>query len=174
MLIRKFKKKFNQTQWKSGQIYTFDYKAWENDPRPTIIFMYAFEGKHPRTGREWRFFQGINFTYIPRVIRKEFAEIWVREFQRLGNPTLTYLKVKRRYPGMIHATRRYFYSPSDYIKNSVEVPFADWEKAIVSTFARDFSKKVKSSLVNKFRAVLGRRKARKKTKKYNPQSLRKI
>jgi len=174
MLRKKYNKKFNNTSWRSGQIYQFNYKAWENDPRPIIVFMYAFEGTHPTTGRQWRFFQGINFTYVPRSVRKEFAEVWISEIGRGRDPRLTYQKAKRRWPGLIHATRRYFYSPSDYIKKSREIPYDQWEDAIVSTFARDFSKKVKSSLINKFRMVLGRRKARKKQKKFNPKSLRKI
>ena len=174
-LTRKYKKKFSRVTWKSGHIYSFKYNAWENDPAPVIIFMYAFEGTHPKTGRQWRFIQGINFTYVPRNIRKKFAEIWIKEFERTnGNSRFTYQKVKRRYPGLKHATRRYMYTPAERITKAQEIPFADWQKAVTSTMAKDFSKKLKSSLVRKFRQVMGRRKQRKKTKKYKPKSLRKI
>ena len=176
MAIRRlYKKKFSGVTWKSGHIYSFKYNAWENDPEPVIIFMYAFEGRHPKTGNQWRFIQGINFTYVPRGIRKKFASIWIKEWNRTkGNTRFTYDKMKRRYPGLKHATRRYMYVPRARIRNAKEIDFLDWEKAIQSTIRKDFSKKVRASLVNKFRAVMGRRKKRKKTKKYKPKSLRKI
>ena len=73
MAIRRgYKKKYKGVDMKSGYFYTFKYQAWENDPKPTIIFMYTLEGIHPNTGHQWRFFQGINFTYIPRSVRKRF------------------------------------------------------------------------------------------------------
>jgi len=174
-LKRLYKKRFNKVEWKSGHIYTFRYNAWENDPEPVIIFMYYFEGTHPKTGNQWRFIQGINFTYVPRAIRKQFAKVWIKEFNRLkGNTKFTYLKMKRRYPGLKHATRRYMYTPKERIKKAREIPFGDWEQAIRSTLRKDFSKKVKSSLVNKFRAVMGRRKKRTRSERYSPRSLRKI
>ena len=173
-LKRLYKKKLDKTTWKSGHIYTFKYNAWENDPEPVIIFMYAFEGTHPRTGNQWRFIQGINFTYVPRGIRKQFAKVWIKEYNRVKNIRFTYQKMKRRYPGLKHATRRYMYQPKARIKKSKEIPFEDWEAAIKSTIRKDFSKKVKSSLVNKFRAVMGRRKKRSRSPRLNPRSLRKI
>ena len=137
--------------------------------------MYSFSGTHPRTGRQWRFMQCINFTYVPRNIRKTFAKVWIKEFERMkGNTRFTYDKVKRRYPGLKHATRRYMYTPAARITKAKEIGFEDWQKAIQSTLTKDFSKKLKISLVRKFKSVLKRRKKRKKSKKYRPKSLRKI
>lgn len=174
-LRRIYKKKFSNVTWISGHIYSFKYNAWENDPEPVIIFMYAFDGTHPKSGRQWRFIQGINFTYVPRGIRKQFAKTWVKEWNRSkGNTRFTYQKVKRRYPGIMHATRRYMYSPSARISKAKEISFLDWQAAITSTLRKDFSKKVKASLVRKFKSVMGRRKKRKRSKKYKPRGLRKI
>lgn len=175
MVRRIFKKTSHGVTWKSGHIYSFKYNAWENDPEPVIIFMYAFEGRHPKTGNQWRFIQGINFTYVPRAIRKKFAKIWLKEFERTGgNTRFTYQKMKRRYPGLKHATRRYMYTPRSRITKVIEIDFGEWQKAITSTLRKDFSKKVRSSLVRKFRRVMGRRKRRKRSKLYKPKSLRKI
>lgn len=159
MAIRRiYKKRFSNVNVKSGYIYTFKYRAWANDPKPTVIMMYALEGIHPNTGHQWRFFQAINFTYIPRAQRMMFAKEWKIVFQRTGgNIRLTWELVKRRYPFMQNAVRRYFFRPNYYITNLKEIPFDDMEKYIISTWSKDFSKKVKSTLINKFRNVLKRR-----------------
>lgn len=155
-LRRHFKKKINGTNFRSGGIYTFNYQAWEHDPKPVIIYMYAYSGTHPRTGREWRFIQGINFTYIPRAYRRLFATTWISivgnatMFKR-GNLQFTWDMVLRQYPYLRPAVRRYFYSPDYYITSSKEIPFADWEKAIMSTMSKDFSKKVRGALKQKFK-----------------------
>lgn len=163
---RNYSKTFKGVKVKSGHIYRFKYQAWENDPSPTVIMMYALEGNHDRTGHQWRFFQAINFTYIPRPIRKQFAEAWMKEFTRSKNVKFTWEKIKIQYPYIQNAVRRYFIKPTYYITDLEEVPFDQWEKAIVSTWSKDFSKKVKSSLINKFRRVLRGRKQFKRTGKF--------
>lgn len=162
MAIRRiYKKRFSNVNVKSGYIYTFKYRAWANDPHPTVIMMYALEGIHPNTGHQWRFFQAINFTYIPRAQRMMFAKEWKIIFERTnGNVRLTWELVKKRYPFMQNAVRRYFFRPNYYITSLKEIPFDDMEKYIISTWSKDFSKKVKSSLINKFRNVLKRRRNR--------------
>jgi hypothetical protein len=158
MAIRRiYKKKFKGQTLKSGHIYTFKYQAWENDPRPTIILMYSLEGNHPRTGHQWRFLQAINFTYIPRSLRRQFARDWMQVLQRTDNPRFRWELVKRKYPYLQNAVRRYFIKPNYYIQELKEIPFDDIEKAVVSTWSKDFSKKVKTSLMTKFRNVLRRR-----------------
>jgi hypothetical protein len=123
--------------------------------------MYALEGIHPNTGHQWRFFQAINFTYIPRSQRMMFAKEWKIIFERTnGNVRLTWELVKKRYPFMQNAVRRYFFKPNYYITSLKEIPFDNMEKYIISTWSKDFSKKVKSSLINKFRNVLKRRRNR--------------
>ena len=156
MIKRIHNKRFKGITMKSGYVYHFKYSSWRNDPTPTIIFMYSLEGINPRTGHEWRFLQGINFTYIPRAIRKAFAQSWTDTFQRSnGNVKFTYETVKRRYPDLILGIRRYFIKPNYYISNLNEVPFENMEQAIVSTWSKDFSKKVRQALQGKFNKVMG-------------------
>jgi hypothetical protein len=159
-LRRHYRKKIGGVTFKSGGIYKFDYKAWEHDPRPVIIFMYAFSGTHPNTKRQWRFIQGINFTYVPRAFRRLFATIWISkygnatEFKR-GQLDFTWNMVLRAYSYLRPAVRRYFYDPGYYITNVEEVPFEDWEKEIMSTMSKDFSKKVRGALKQKFKKAVG-------------------
>ena len=148
------RKNFKNVSWRSGHIYKFKYTAWTNDPEPVIILMYALDGIHPNTGHQWRFFQGINFTYIPRAQRRQFAKSWVREWEATGGSfQFTYDRVKREFPYLKTAVRRYFFKPATYIQNPIEVPLEDMEDIIVSTWSRDFSKKLRSNLVKKFKKV---------------------
>jgi len=146
--------------WKSGHVYQIGhYQGWENDPSPTLIVMYRLSGINPSTGHQWRFIQGINMTYIPRAIRKQFAQHWARELERTnGNIEFTWDLVQNRYPYLEKAVRRYFYKPSYYIKNVKAIPFDEMESVIVSTWSKDFSKKVRVTLAQKYRAVMGRNK----------------
>ncbi len=155
-------KRMKGTTFRSGRIYKFKYANWRNDPEPLIIFMYAFSGTHPKTGREWRFFQAINFTYVPRSYRRLFATLWISRF---GNATMytrqgrnlifDWERVKQDYPFLMPAVRRYFYTPNYLITDTREVPFQDWESAIMSTMSKDFSKKVRAALRNKYLDALG-------------------
>lgn len=148
-------KKFQNIVWKSGHIYKFRYSPFQGDPEPVIILMYAHSGTHPNTGHEWTFFTGINFTYLPRPTRRAFAQAWMREWQRTnGNVEFTYQRVVQEFPYLIGAVRRYFYSPNYYITNAMEIPLEDMEDVIVSTWSKDFSKKVKTSLINKYKSVM--------------------
>jgi hypothetical protein len=152
---RVFKKRFKGVTVKSGHIYTFKYQAWEHDPRPVVIMMYAIDGIHPRTKHQHRYFQAINFTYIPRSIRKQFARDWSRTYRRTnGNVKFTWELVQRRYPYLKHAVRRYFFKPNYYINELIEVPWEDMEKVVVSTWSKDFSKKLRMSLLGKFRRAM--------------------
>ncbi len=154
-VTRKFKKRFKGVTVKSGHIYTFGYQAWENDPKPVVIMMYALDGTHPNTGHQWRFFQAINFTYIPRTMRRTFAAEWMRVLERnQGDVKFTWEVVKRRYPYLKGAVRRYFFKPSYFIKDLKEIPFDMMEDVIVSTWSKDFSKKLKVSLLGKFRRAM--------------------
>jgi hypothetical protein len=159
MAIRRLmKKRFKGVDVKSGHIYTFKYQAWQNDPHPTVVMMYALDGTHPRTGHQWRFFQGINMTYVPRATRRQFIREWTRTLQSTRSVKFTWEKVQRKWPYLQHAVRRYFFKPNYYIKDIKEIPFDDIEKVVVSTWSKDFSKKVKTSLISKFRRVMrGRR-----------------
>jgi len=119
--------------------------------------MYSLEGLNPRTNHQWRFLQCVNMTYIPRSIRKAFAKSWVNTFTKSkGNLKFTYETVKRQYPQLILGIRRYFIKPNYYITNIQEVPFENMEKAIISTWSKDFSKKIRGALTKKYRNVMGR------------------
>ena len=128
--------------------------------------MYALSGTHPNTGHQWRFFQCINIGYIPRSDRRRFADDWVRTLGNTNSSRFTWELIKRKYPYIENAVRRYFFSPSYYIKNLKAIPFSEMEKAIVGSWAKDFSRKVKSSLLNKFRTVFRNREEFKKTGKF--------
>jgi hypothetical protein len=159
-LQRQYKKKIGGVTFKSGGIYKFDYSNWQHDPRPVIIFMYAYRGYHPNTGREWRFIQGINFTYVPRAFRRLFATIWISKYGaattfKRGQLDFTWDMVLRSYRYLRPALRRYFYTPNYYMTNIEEVPFENWEKEIMSTMSKDFSKKVRGALKQKFKSALG-------------------
>ena len=164
MTLRQQKeKRFEGLLWKSGYFYTFKYKGWEHDPKPHIIFMYAYSGTHPNTGRQWRFFQAINFSYIPRKVRRRFMETYLRAIEaRRGNMKFVWDDVKRKYPWLKIAVRRYFYSPGTYIVDPKEIPFEDAERVIVSTWMKDFSKKTITAIRSKFRS--GKKKKKKKKK----------
>jgi hypothetical protein len=141
-------------------------QAWEHDPKPTIIFMYSIEGLHKNTGHQWRILQAINFTYIPRGVRKRFLKAWMAELDKPGDIKFTWKKVKSRWPYLEKAVRRYFFKPSYYIQNLEEIPFDEVEKAVISTWSKDFSKKITTSLLSKFKKALTfRKKSNPKNKK---------
>ena len=160
-----YRKKFKGVNLKSGYFYRFKYQAWERDPKPTVIFMASIEGIHQNSGHQWRIFQCINFTYIPRSQRKRFLKIWMKEIDKTRNIKFTWRKVLAKYPYLKPAIRRYFFKPSYYIRSLEEIPFDDIEKVVISTFSKDFSKKIKVALLGKFRKALRARKLRKKPKR---------
>lgn len=135
--------------------------AWENDPKPTCIFMYAVQGIHPRTGHQHRYIQCVNLSYIPRQLRKKFAQEWQMEYARSnGNVEFTWDLVQNHYPYLRGAVRRYFFKPNYYIQNAEHISMDNMEDVVVSSWSKDFSKKIKTSLIKKFRNVMGRRKSR--------------
>jgi hypothetical protein len=158
----RFHKKFRLggVTFRSGGIYTFEYVGWQHDPKPVILFIHKVSGTHPRTGNEWRHIQAINFTYIPRAFRRLFATTWISmvgnasTFKR-GNMSVNWPLILQRFPYLKNATRRYFWKPPYYIHNIREVPFDEWEKEIMSTMSKDFSKKVRGALKQKYKKALG-------------------
>lgn len=163
MALRQHKeKRIKGLIWKSGNFYTFKYKGWENDPKPTIIFMYAYSGHHPTTNREWRFFQGVNFSYIPRNVRKRFMATYLEARSKNTDMKFVWDSVKTKYPWLKIAVRRYFYSPSTFIVTPKEIPFEDAERLVVSTWQKDFSKKTITAIRSKFR--FGKKKKTRKKK----------
>lgn len=157
----------NGITFNSGHFYSFRYQAWANDPKPLIILFYRITGVNPSTGHQWRLIQGINLNYIPRSHRRLFVNQWQHHYEtHNGNVKFTYEDMKRRYPWLRYGIRRYMTKPAYYIKNPVEIDFDNIEEAVLSTYDKDFSRKLKQELVSKYRRVKERTTAHnKKTKK---------
>lgn len=148
------KKKINNVQFRSGHIYTFRYSHWHNDPNPTIILMGITSGYHPNTGHEHHYLSAINFTYVPRQHRKAFARIWKTEFERNnGNVEFIWPLVQARFPYLEHAVRRYWYKPRYMLTNIKHIPLENIEEVVVSTWSKDFSKKLRTDLARKYTRV---------------------
>jgi hypothetical protein len=89
----------------------------------------------------------------------------MKELDKGGKKKFTWRKIVAKYPYLKPAIRRYFYSPPYYIKNLQTIPLDEAEKIVVSTMPRDFSKKIKTAILSKFRKALFNRKKRKKKRK---------
>ena len=157
----------NGMVWQSGHFYSFRYSAWRNDPIPLVILLYRVQGIHPNTGHQHRYIQAINLNYIPRSFRKAFANQWIYYFEQTrGNVRLTWEDVKRKYPYLRYGVRRYFTKPDYYIVNPVEIDIDNVEEAVLSTYNKDFSKKVAQEVVAKYNNSMQRAKEHnKKTNK---------
>lgn len=165
-LRRIYNKRFRGVTWRTGHFYEFRYQAYENDPQPVVIFMYFFQGTHGNTGRQWRFFQAINLSYVPRAIRRRFVNEWSARMTRNPDVRFTWNQVKNRYPQIKNAVRRYFYDPSYYIQGPKEIPLDDVDRVVVSTWSKDFSRKVKNVFKKKLRDIRRRIIGFKKTGKF--------
>lgn len=153
--------KSHRVTWKSGSIYTFRYSNFQHDPQPTFLFMNAYNGIHPNTGHQHRYIQGINLSYVPRSMRKKFVKDFIRYMKNKSlTPQISRELIKRKYPYLQHAIRRYFFKPSYYITKVQEIPLDELESVVVSTWSKDFSKKVLRTLGNKLSNIM---KTRKKT-----------
>ena len=166
--------KLNGVTWKSGEFYTFNYQAWSNDPKPLIILFYRIRGINPKTGHQFRLLQGINMNYIPRSHRRLFLMQWQNYYETSnGNIKFTYEMMKKRFPWLKFGIRRYMTKPVYYIKNITPIPMDQVEDAVLSSFDKDFSKKVALELVQKHKRVMSRTKVRnKKTKSGIGQMIR--
>jgi hypothetical protein len=166
-LVHTYRKKIKGVTMRSGYFYRFKYHAWHNDPRPVVIFMSAITGIHS-SGHQWRLIQCINFTYIPRAMRKRFLKLWMRELDKKGKKKFTWDKVVAKYPYLKPAIRRYLLKPVYYIKDLEEIPLDQVEKVVISTFSKDFSKKAvralrrkKAVTANKIKNLFNKKKKRK-------------
>ncbi len=149
----------NGIVWQSGHFYSFRYQAWQNDPKPLIILLYRIRGIHPTTGHQWRLMQGINLNYIPRSHRRIFINQWTWHYkQHNGNIRFTYEDMKRQYPYLRYGVRRYMTKPDYYVINPVEIDIDHIEEAVLSTYDKDFSRKVAQEVVNKYNRVMQRTK----------------
>lgn len=154
-----YQKKSHGVTWKCGNMYNFRYTAAEHDMNPDFLFLYAFSGYHPNTGRQHRYIQGITVSYLSRKIRKRFIEDWRKEFSKGQNFKITWKNLVRKYPYLKEYTRRYFYSPKYYIKSVTYIPPEKWEEQIISSWAKDFSKTIRRKVGAKMKQFFaGKRK----------------
>lgn len=166
------KKKAANVTWKSGHIYQFRYSHWHNDPRPLIIVMGLTSGFHSNTNHEHHYISGLNISYVPRTHRTRFARQWKNEMQKNnGRVELAWDRVQTDFPYLKHAVRRYWYKPGYMITDAKEIPIDQIEEAVVSTWSKDFSKKLKLDLARKFKRV---QKKRRKTGGFMSKFMRDI
>jgi hypothetical protein len=153
MLRRILKVRVGMTWMRSGHIFQFKYKNFQNDPKPTVIVLYAIKGTHPNTGHVWNLLQCVNFTYIPRSYRKQFVKAWkpILEYYK-GDTILTWEHIKRRYPYMEIAVRRYLLD-QQLMTEMREIPVENIDDVVVSTWANDYSKQVLMSMLSKYKKV---------------------
>ena len=153
MIQRVFKTRLgNSTVWlRTGHIYSFRYARFQHDPEPVCIVLYALKGIHPTSGNRWNLLECCNLNYVPRNFRKQFAKIWIPllEYYK-GNIVFTWEMVKKRYPFMEIACRRYLLE-GGHITELVEIPPEDIEKVVVSTWMKDYSKQVMFDLIARFK-----------------------
>lgn len=167
-----YTKTIDGVKFRSGYFYRFKYQAWRNDPKPVVIFMSAIQGIND-TGHQWRLIQCINFTYIPRPMRKRFLKVWMKELDKKGRKKFTWEKIVAKYPYLKPAIRRYQFVPKYYISSAKEIPMDEIEKVVVSTLPRDFSKKAAMALRKKRRAAVSKIKSFFSKKKKKKQTKRK-
>ncbi len=152
-LEHKFKSKDkNSTVWfRSGHIYSFRYRAFENDPNPTVLCLYAIKGINPNTGHRWNLLQALNLNYVARQDRRNFLHTWMGILERNhGNIRLTWETILRRYPYLAIACRRYLLDRTMF-RELKEIPLEDIESVVVSTWARDYSRQAQMALLKKYK-----------------------
>jgi hypothetical protein len=122
---------------RSGHLYKFHYNYYEHDPSPTIICLNTIQGINPKTGHRHDYVQAINFTYIPRNIRKQFGKVWVDHMIKSnGKVFMRWSTVQTRYPYLMFAIRRYRIHG---IRKILELDYDDIMGIIGRTMMKDFS-----------------------------------
>jgi len=125
--------------------------------------MYKIQGIHPKTGHQHRYIQAINLNYIPRQQRKAFTTLWLKEMEKnKGDVEFTWDSVQFRFPYLDTAVRRYMIKPVYRIQGAQYIPPENVEDVVVSTWGKDFSKKLDMDLAAKKARSLGRGEALKK------------
>jgi len=140
MLARQFVPKERNFTFKSGHIYKFKYRGFQNDPEPLIFLLYGVKGQHPKTGRFHQYLLAINLSYINRNSRKHFVKHWVTKLVNTrGNVPTTYKSAVTQFPYMIAAVRRYLLD-IHLIDEIREIPLEMIGEEVVGTMFKDFSK----------------------------------
>ncbi len=153
MITRYYKIRIGMVWVRSGHILKFRYKKFEHDPEPTVICLYALKGTHPNTGHRWNLLECINLNYIPRTFRKQFCNIWIKILDEYkGNTIFTWEIVKRRYPFMVIACRRYLLDGRN-ITEIKEIPIEDIHNVVVSTWFKDYSRNIMYDMLARFKGA---------------------
>lgn len=141
-----YKLKLNGVTLRSGHFYSFKYTAYQEDPSPMIIFISAIKGINPKTGHQWRLIQGINMNYIPRGHRKDFLEIWNKNFDRTKDVKFTWNIVQTKFPYLKLAIRRYMIVPKTYIRKLKYIEAENLQKEMIRSWHKDYSETLKRRL----------------------------
>lgn len=153
MLRPVFKVRIGTVWMRTGHLFYFRYKSFNYDPEPTVIALYAIAGTHPTSGRRHNYFQAINLNYVPRSQRRQFCDVWVKLLEQYGgNIIFTWEMVKRQYPYLQLALRRYSLERGE-IMALKEIPLEEIKNAVVKSWAKDFSKQAMLATVAKYKAA---------------------
>ncbi len=140
MALRIYKEySHNKVKLVSGQFYKFRYSGYQGDPAPVALCLNVILGRHPNTNHQWRLTQMICTSYIPRKDRIRFVELWMKEMNRHGRVDISWDRIKREFPYMQHAIRRYLLKPNYYIRNLEHIPFDKVQQEVVKGWMKDFS-----------------------------------
>jgi hypothetical protein len=140
MALRELRqKKFGPVLIKSGNLYAFTYKYFENDPVPLVLCISCVEGLHPTTHKRHSYMMGVNLSYIPRNFRKQFGKNWQTIMENSkGKAILPYRTIKSRYPMLEIAIRKYLLTPVA-IGKLREIPIENLAQMIAASMNHDFS-----------------------------------
>lgn len=144
------KKRHGQIMFEAGKFYKFNYRGYNNDPTPVVIFINAIEGINENTGHQWRLIQAINLSYVPRKDRIRFVNDWQLYSEKAHDIKFTWRLIERKYPYIKFAIRRYFLKPLYYINDLKLLDTQEKiQKEVIGSMAKDFSKKIKIALLKK-------------------------
>jgi len=110
---------------KSGQFYSFRYLRYQNDPDPTVLFLYYIRGVNPNTKNRWGHLQCINLNYLSPGQRIRFFNTYKKSIRGKIARTLgrvDWKMINKRYPELIFATRRY---KIPFIRNIHRIPIEE-------------------------------------------------
>jgi len=149
--VFKVKDRNSTVWWRSGHIYSFRYRNFENDPNPIVLCLYAIKGVNPNTRHNWNLVQAINLNYIPRHNRRKFLQTWISVLEKNGgNIRLTWEMLVRHYPYLLLACRRYLLDRKMFA-DLREIPLEDIESIVISSWAKDYSKQVQLAILRKYK-----------------------
>jgi hypothetical protein len=138
-----FRHRLHGTLFESGHVYNFSYIGYQHDPSPLAIYLYSVSGYHPRTKHEWHFIQTLNLNYVSRNYRKWLVKEWFEKLYATKNVKVTWDTVKKRWPDIQFATRRYFYRPGYYIKNIKPIDLKNIENVVIGSLYKDFARQAR-------------------------------